>query len=227
MQVKLLKPAEYAEKSLIESILNGITPPGSTLPAERDLALRLGVARPALREALQRLARDGWIVIQHGKATRVSDYWCEGGLNVLSALVRHADELPADFIPNLLEVRLALAPAYTRLAVQRSALQIATLLQGAPAAASSPEEFAAFDWRLHHALTVASGNPIYTLILNGFAGFYEQMAVHYFNSLVSRQASEGFYIRLRQAAQLGDPLAAQQAARQAMLQALELWAKLS
>jgi DNA-binding FadR family transcriptional regulator len=31
----------------------------------------------------------------------------------------------------------------------------------------TPEAFASFDWTLHHILTVASGNPAYTLILNG------------------------------------------------------------
>lgn len=37
------------------------------------------------------------------------------------------------------------------------------------------------------ALTVASGNPIYTLILNGFAGFYVQMAHRYFTHVEARR----------------------------------------
>jgi hypothetical protein len=66
---------------------------------------------------LQRLGRDGWLDVQHGKSTRVTDYWRQGGLNVLNALVRHAADLPEDFVPNLLEVRLAMAPVYTYWAV--------------------------------------------------------------------------------------------------------------
>lgn len=223
MALELLRPAEFAEKSLLEDILNGRLPPGASLPAERELAARLGVARPALREALQRLARDGWLDIQHGKPTRVTDYWREGGLNVLSSLVRHSAELPPDFIPNLLDVRLALAPAYTWLAVRRSAQQVIDHLAHAPGAEASAADFAAFDWRLHHALTVASGNPIYTLILNGFAGFYEDMAVRYFRNPNARQASSAFYQALYQAALKGDALGAEQVTRQAMLLALELW----
>ncbi len=42
------KPAELAESRLIEAILKGQFPIGSTLPAERDLAFRLGVTRPYL-----------------------------------------------------------------------------------------------------------------------------------------------------------------------------------
>ena len=37
------------------------------LPSERDLADKIGVTRTTLREVLQRLARDGWLTIQHGK----------------------------------------------------------------------------------------------------------------------------------------------------------------
>ena len=67
------KPAEVAESRLLESILSGSFPINRTLPGERELAKQLGVTRPTLREALQRLARDGWLDIQQGKPTRVRD----------------------------------------------------------------------------------------------------------------------------------------------------------
>ena len=70
-----LRPAERVENRLIQAIVGGEFPINSTLPPERELARRLGVTRPTLREALQRLARDGWIEIHHGKSTRVRDYW--------------------------------------------------------------------------------------------------------------------------------------------------------
>jgi len=69
------KPAEMAESRLLEAILSGHFPINSNLPGERELAAQIGVTRPTLREALQRLARDGWLDIQHGKPTRVRDYW--------------------------------------------------------------------------------------------------------------------------------------------------------
>ena len=108
----LQRPAELAENRLINAIVDGEFPINSTLPPERELAQRLGVTRPTLREALQRLARDGWIEIHHGKSTRVRDYWHEGNLAVLGTIARHQDHLPPDFVPNLLQVRELLAPAY-------------------------------------------------------------------------------------------------------------------
>ncbi|MEJ1267509.1 GntR family transcriptional regulator [Pantoea ananatis] len=44
-------------------------------PAERELSELIGVTRTTLREVLQRLARDGWLTIQHGKPTRVNNFW--------------------------------------------------------------------------------------------------------------------------------------------------------
>src|SRR4030066_556518 len=197
------RPVVYAEKSLILAILNKDYPPGSILPAERELASKLGVTRPTLRETLQRLERDGWLKIQQGKSTRVNDYWKEGGLNVLNALVQYSENLPTDFISNLLHVRLALAPAYTRQAVENSPSQVSECLRDFMSLNDCPEDYANFDWRLHHILTIASGNPIFTLILNGFAGFYEQMAYIYFANLPSRQSSQAFYSALFAAAQNG------------------------
>jgi GntR family negative regulator for fad regulon and positive regulator of fabA len=217
------RPAAYAEEALVTAILDGTYPLGSTLPGERDLAAQLGVTRPTLRETLQRLACEGWLTIQQGKSTRVNDFWREGGLTVLGALVRYSRALPSDFVPNLLEVRLALAPAYTAAAVERSAATVEEYLVGQADLDDTAAAFAAFDWNLHHTLTVASGNPVYTLILNGFAGFYEDMARLYFAQPGARHASRGFYAALQAVAQQADAVEAEQITRSMMRESIALW----
>lgn len=217
------RPAAYAEEALVTAILDGTYPPGSTLPGERDLAAQLGVTRPTLRETLQRLSCEGWLTIQQGKSTRVNDFWREGGLMVLGALVRYAEQLPVDFVPNLLEVRLALAPAYARAAVERSAATVVTCLAGYADLDDTPQAFAAFDWTLHYSLTVTSRNPVYTLILNGFAGFYEQMACLYFTQPEARSSSRAFYVALLAAARKGDAAEAERITRSVMRESVGLW----
>jgi GntR family negative regulator for fad regulon and positive regulator of fabA len=217
------RPAAYAEETLVTAILDGTYPPGSTLPGERDLAAQLGVTRPTLRETLQRLDCEGWLTIQQGKSTRVNDFWLEGGLTVLGALVRYREQLPPDFVPNLLEARLALAPAYAHAAVERSATKVAICLAGHADLDDTPEAFAAFDWTLHYTLTVASQNPVYTLILNGFAGFYERMACLYFARPEARNSSRAFYAGLLAAAQQGDAAEAERITRSVMGQSISLW----
>jgi len=208
---------------LVDAILDGEFPPGATLPGERALARQLGVTRPTLREAIQRLARDGWLTVAHGKPTVVRNYWQAGGLNVLGKLVEHQAHLSAGFISQLLEVRLHLAPAYTRSAVAHAAPEIAGFLVAAETLADSPAEYAHFDWLLHHKLTICSGNPIYTLILNGFESIYETMARRYFSPADARAMSAGFYRELRQHALAADPAAAEALSRRVMLASIAYW----
>jgi GntR family negative regulator for fad regulon and positive regulator of fabA len=218
------RPAAYAEEALVSAILGGEYPPGSALLAERQLAEALGVTRPTLREALQRLSRDGWLSIRQGKPTLVNDYRREGGLNVLTALVQHAPQLPRNFIPDLLDVRCVLAPAYARQAVARDSDAVLAALASAGTLPDTARAFASFDWALHRALTLASGNPIHTLILNGFAGFYEQMARRYFARPEARTASRAFYEDLRAAATARDGALAAQVTETMMTKSLALWA---
>src|SRR5579883_1842980 len=48
--------------------------PGTALPPERDLALRLGVSRPTVRAAIDDLARTGLLVRQQGRGTFTSPH---------------------------------------------------------------------------------------------------------------------------------------------------------
>ncbi len=216
------KPADYAEESLITAILNGDYPPGTALPGERDLAAQLGLTRPTLRETLQRLARDGWITIRQGKPTLVNDFWREGGLNVLSTLVRYR-HVPDNFVPCLLEVRLAMAPAYTAAAVRHDPQSMLAHLQSAAALEEDAGAFARYDWQLHHLLTIASGNPIYTLILNGFASFYEIMACQYFARAEARSFSRQFYADLCAAFVNSNAASAEAITRHVMEESIVHW----
>ncbi len=217
------RPAELVENRLINAIVDGEFPIGSTLPPERELAGRLGVTRPTLREALQRLARDGWIEIHHGKSTRVRDYWHEGNLAVLGTIARHQDHVPPDFVPNLLQVRELLAPAYARLAVKRAAKNLARFLEGYHDLVDTPDAFAQADWELHKYLTIESGNPVFTLILNGFRELYPYMGRVYFTPPKARSRSRRFYDDLRAAAQARDLDRAEAVTREVMQDSIDLW----
>ncbi len=217
------RPAELAETRLISAILDGTFAIDSNLPAERGLAAQLGVTRPTLREALQRLARDGWVEIRHGRSTRVRDYWQEGNLGVLSVIARHQQNLPSTFVPNLLQVRVSLAPAYTRLAFERSSTQVVDLLETMTHVPDTPEALADNDWRLHVQLSRLSENPVFTLILNGFGDLYKTMARRYFAAPQARAHSRSFYKKLRAAARRGDASRAEKITRAVMQDSLKLW----
>lgn len=217
------RPAAHAEGEIVSLILSKRLAAGANLPSERELASQLGVTRPTLREALQRLDRDGWIEVRHGKSTRVKDIWQEGGLNVLAGVVRYGGDLPPRFVSNLLQVRVALAPVYARAAVEQNPTMVAEGLTAKRRPTSEPEAFADFDWKLHLLLTRASENPVFTLILNGFGDLYPVMAVHYFAAPSARKASTQFYDALEQAARSKNLAKAERVTREAMEFSLDRW----
>ncbi len=217
------KPAELSENRLICAILDGQFPIDSNLPAERELAASLGVTRPTLREVLQRMARDGWLEIRHGKPTRVRNYWREGNLGVLAAIAQNTGSLPADFPTHMLVIRSLLAPAYTRQAVERSATQVVELLQPFQSMRDDAAIYTEWDWRLQIELTILSGNPAFTLIYNSFAGLYQVLGVAYFQTADNRALSQQFYRDLRACAQSADAAAAEECVRRTMLASQKLW----
>lgn len=221
------KPTELTESRLVEAILDGTFPVNTNLPPERELAEQIGVTRPTLREALQRLSRDGWIEIHHGKSTRVRDYWHEGNLLILNAIARHQTNLPSDFVPNLLQIRLLLAPAYTRMAMQNSLNDTIHLLESLQDIQDTAEEFTVRDLDLHYQLTILSGNSVFTLILNGFNDLSRSMGMHYFQLQQNRDHSRSFYKKLLSAVLSNDFFLAEEVTRRVMEDSIVLWNKAS
>ncbi len=66
--------ADVVAGELETRILEGSLKPGDRLPAERELAVELGVSRPSLREAIQKLVSKGMLVTRHGGGTVVTDH---------------------------------------------------------------------------------------------------------------------------------------------------------
>lgn len=217
-----LRPTQHAKHHLIVSILNGTYPPGSHLPSERILAGQIGVTRPTLRETLQRLASEKWITIQHGKPTKVNDYWQEGGLSMLGTLAKYNDYLPNGFITYLLEFRATLLPTFARLAAQRSPHDLLYHLAQCSHLKPEAEDYARYDWTLQMLMARHSGNPIYLLILNDFASIFHTMARQYFKHARARQASLIYYRQLTTAIGVGSD-AVELVVSAAMAQSIELW----
>ena len=222
-----LRPMETAEHRLIARILDGTYSIGMRLPPERDLAAQLGVTRPTLREAMRHLEQEGWLRVQHGKPTLVRDFWHEGGLGVLTRIISHQGVIHSDFITNLLELRLLIAPTYTREAVDHQPVLIQMCFAKRPLPDADAAAYAAFDWMLQRTITAASGNVIFPLLLNGFADFYEHMALIYFQPIEARAASADYYDALNDAVQQRDSAAAFTLTQDVMRLSMDYWRMVS
>ncbi|KGJ92936.1 fatty acid metabolism transcriptional regulator FadR [Colwellia psychrerythraea] len=196
MVIKAKSPAGFAEQYIVESIWNGGFPPGSILPAERELSELIGVTRTTLREVLQRLARDGWLTIQHGKPTKVNDFWETSSLNILETLVQLDQDGIPDLVDNLLSARTNISAIYIRAALKNNPKKAIESLQAYVDVEDTGEAFAEFDYQLNKDLVIASGNSIYLLILNGLSGLYSRIGNLYFAHPKGREISISYYKKL-------------------------------
>ncbi|MFF2086469.1 FadR/GntR family transcriptional regulator [Nocardia sp. NPDC058176] len=106
-------------EQIAAEVLGGELAAGSTLPSERQLAEALGVSRPAVREALQRLAAAGLVSVRQGEATTVLDYRRSAGLEVLPRLLLRGDTIDPAVARSILEARLHNGPKIAELAAAR------------------------------------------------------------------------------------------------------------
>jgi GntR family transcriptional regulator, transcriptional repressor for pyruvate dehydrogenase complex len=161
---------------LVGDIVAGDLRAGEALPSERQLAEVLGVSRPAIREALQRLAHAGLIEVRQGDATTVRDYQRSGGLDLLPRLLTAGGAPDLEVVRSILEVRLTLAPDVARRCAQRRTddevdrlrdhLAAIEGVAGDPAAAQ-PHVNALWD-----AIIDGSGNLVYRLLFNALQAAY-------------------------------------------------------
>src|SRR5574343_1753602 len=72
-KVQVQRISDVVASTLERRILEGSLKSGDRLPPERELAAELGVSRPSLREAIQKLASKGMVTSRQGGGTYVTD----------------------------------------------------------------------------------------------------------------------------------------------------------
>jgi GntR family transcriptional regulator, sialic acid-inducible nan operon repressor len=154
-------------RQLRDALDRGTYGPGDELPSERELMLRMGVGRPAVREAMIALEQQGRIAIAHGRRARVLDPASSPGGTlgqplgkVTADMLMHA----AISIDELNEARLLFEREVVRLAAERvTPAGIALLKRGLQAnrrAISDANEYLATDMALHRTIAKIANNTL-------------------------------------------------------------------
>ena len=112
---------------LRDQLLEGTIGNGDRLLPERELALRLGVSRPIVREALRALSMMGVVEIRE----RVGTVVCRPDISVLSDVFAFSLTQVPDAIEDVMEARIALECQAIRLACQRVTTADIERLRGA------------------------------------------------------------------------------------------------
>jgi len=138
------------------------------LPPERDLAVKLGVSRPVVREATKRLELQGLLEVKHGVGTKVVDK-LHKPLNGSLALLIPDDK---ERLRQLMQVRFMLEPENARLAAENASAtqtrRLKTALKNLEAADGYDAAVDA-DMAFHRELAIASGNQIAALLLQSLS----------------------------------------------------------
>lgn len=139
-----------------DALLDGTLKPGDRLAGERELALRLGVSRPLLREALRSLAMLGFLDIRHGKGTYVR----QAEIDVLSDFFTFSLAQQPDILDDVMQARIAIECQAIRLACERATetdlKRIASRLEHLMGTLHDPVEGGAADFAFHQAIVEAS-----------------------------------------------------------------------
>jgi GntR family transcriptional regulator, transcriptional repressor for pyruvate dehydrogenase complex len=167
--------AEIVVQHVRGLIERGELRPGDRLPAERELAVQLGVSRPSVRAGLRSLSAIGVLQTRHGAGTFITDGPPTLGSEPLSFLAA----LHGFTRDEMFEARRALEVGVAGLAAERANdEQIATIAEeitGMFAALDDPQTFLIHDIRFHRSVAEASGNPILASLVEMVSAlFYEQ-----------------------------------------------------
>ncbi|MDI6910181.1 GntR family transcriptional regulator [Nocardioides sp.] len=207
-------PDEVFDQVLSEVVDGGIGA-GEALPSERRLAEVLGVSRPAVREALQRMAQTRLLDVRHGGATTVRDFRRYGGLDLLPRLLVRRGELDPAVARSILEARLVVGPGVAALAAERGGPAVEAVLVETVEALGGTEDGVE---RQRHALAFwdlvvdAADSMVFRLMFNSLRAAYEP-ALEALASLMAEEVGQvGAYRLLTAAIGAGDPETARAAA---------------
>ncbi len=169
-----------------ELILSGKISIGETLPSERELAARLKVSRPVVHEGLIELSLRGLVSIRPRSGTVVNDFRKEGAIPLLLSLLNYHGTLDPKIQQDILEMRLLFENEMVRLSAQNRnddhLRQLDEIIrQEENADTSQYAEVARMDYKFHQIIAVASGNFIYSLLLNSFREIYLHLSTLFFS----------------------------------------------
>lgn len=149
-------------RQIEQLILRGILRPGERLPAERELAERLHVSRPSLRDAISALQDQGLLTSRAGAGVYVADVLGSAFAPALVQLFARHDDAVFDYLSFRRDMEGLAAERAARLASDTDLRVVQTVFEKMEAAHTkrNPEDEARLDAQFHMAIIDASHNVV-------------------------------------------------------------------
>jgi GntR family transcriptional regulator, transcriptional repressor for pyruvate dehydrogenase complex len=214
---KVIRNSRLYEKivqQIEESVLNGSLKPGDQLPAERELAQRLGVSRTAVREAVKALREKGLVEAYSGRGTFITDGTSQAARQSFDLMVKIGQQ---DGSPHLAELRLILEPGIAALAAGRVEEEDLAAMREAVAvmdrAQKDPAAYIEADLDFHLALAEAAANPLILSLIDSIVGLLREQRIRIFNVEGGPQRGQFHHKRILEAMERRDAEMARSAMR--------------
>ena len=156
---------------LVDAIVSGVYPVGSSLPNEMELAAAHAVSRTAAREAMQKLASLGLIESRRRKGATVlaRESWKLLDASVLGVAVMRVEDV--SFFQALVEARLLIEPRAAELAAARASERDLDRIEASLNAMAGQADgtrgagWAAADGAFHARIIEAAGTWVFTQLI--------------------------------------------------------------
>ncbi|MBU2981619.1 FCD domain-containing protein [Lentibacter algarum] len=211
------KLSHVVVRQIEQLVLRGILRPGERLPSERELAERLNVSRPSLREAIGDLQDRGLLMSKAGSGVYIADVLGSAFSDALIELFSLHDEAVFDYLAFRRDLEGIAAERAARLASETDLKVINQAYQTMEKSErrGDPAKEAELDAAFHMSIIEASNNvvmlhmmrSIFDLLKQGV--FYNRSRI--FQQNVNREELLSQHQKINEALQARDPAAARRA----------------
>lgn len=178
--IRTERAAEAVAQHIQSLILEGTLRPGQPLLAERDLAVRLDVSRPTLREGLKILVDKGLLTAEGGRGMRIAALGRQAITDPLLDLLTGSTALADDYLEfrDIVESRAAALAAERATDVDLDRIRASLARIDAAHAAADPEEEADADIELHQLIYEATHNLVLLQVMRALSGNLRMGVIH-------------------------------------------------
>ncbi|HYG90176.1 MAG TPA: FCD domain-containing protein [Azospirillum sp.] len=221
MKTESIKPAKLADtvaEHLERLILEGALRPGERLLPERELATKLDISRPSLRDALAKLMERGLLMTDHTGAAYVAETLGATFRDPLTRLLRENPEATFDYLEfrSTVEGSAAYYAALRATEVDRAAIKACYDRMEASHGKDDPSEEADADADFHLAIYEATHNVVMLHIMRSLSDLLRNDIFYNRNKLYERKGVRDLLIdqhkAVYEAVTAGDPERARDAA---------------
>ena len=213
---------EQIVEQIEDSILKGALKPGDQLPAERELAVRFGVSRTAVREAIKALHQKGLVEAYSGRGTFITDGTSRAIRQSLDLMIKIGQ--PDNSI-HLEEVREILEPEIAALAATRiEESQIALMREAITVMdrqRQDPDAYIEADLDFHLSLAEAAANPLILSLIDSIVGLLREQRLRIFEVAGGPDRGQVHHRSILQAIEERDPAKARTAMKAHLRQVRE------